>query len=61
MLEGTAMVTTFECLSCGQESMLEKLPARCPHCGHGNGLLREADEPAAAPRREEAATSYPDE
>jgi Zn finger protein HypA/HybF involved in hydrogenase expression len=55
------MATSFECLGCGKESILEKLPARCPHCGHGNGLLREADEPAAAPRREEAATSYPDE
>jgi hypothetical protein len=38
------MVTTFECLGCGLESILEKLPARCPHCGHGNGLLRDTTE-----------------
>jgi hypothetical protein len=43
------MVTMFECLGCGRESELEKLPARCPHCGNGNGLLRESAEPAAPP------------
>jgi hypothetical protein len=42
------MVTTFECLGCGLESILEKLPAKCPNCGHGNGLLRELPEPMAA-------------
>ena len=42
------MVTTFECLGCGLESILEKLPAKCPNCGHGNGLLREMPEPVPA-------------
>jgi hypothetical protein len=46
--DGTVMVTTFECLGCGLESILEKLPAKCPNCGHGNGLLRELPEPMAA-------------
>jgi hypothetical protein len=43
------MVTMFECLGCGRESRLEKLPAKCPHCGHGNGLLRESAESVGAP------------
>ena len=43
------MATQFECLACGHESKLEQLPARCSKCGHGNGLLRETDEPEAVP------------
>lgn len=43
------MVTMFECLGCGRESILEKLPAKCPECGHGNGLLRESAESVAPP------------
>jgi hypothetical protein len=39
------MATTFECLSCGRESALQQLPAKCPHCSHGNGLLRELPDP----------------
>jgi len=42
------LVTTFECLGCGLESILEKLPAKCPNCGHGNGLLRNIGEPVPA-------------
>jgi hypothetical protein len=45
---GAVMVTTFECLGCGRESILEKLPAKCPTCGHGNGLLRDNAEPVPA-------------
>ena len=44
-----AMVTMFECLGCGHESILQKLPAKCPECGNGNGLLRESAESAAPP------------
>jgi Zn finger protein HypA/HybF involved in hydrogenase expression len=46
------MVTIFECLKCGHESKLEALPARCPKCGTGNGVLREspaASAPSPAP------------
>jgi hypothetical protein len=46
---GADMVTIFECLGCGEDSILEKLPAKCPHCGHGNGLLRDTTETATPP------------
>lgn len=38
------MVTMFECLGCGHVSTLEKLPAKCPECGNGNGVLQEVPE-----------------
>jgi Zn finger protein HypA/HybF involved in hydrogenase expression len=40
--------TIFECLACAHESILEKLPPRCPECGSGNGVLRETPESAIA-------------
>jgi Zn finger protein HypA/HybF involved in hydrogenase expression len=47
--EEVAMITRFECLGCGHVSILEKLPAKCPNCGHGNGVLYEESELAAKP------------
>jgi len=30
---------SFECLKCGLVSTLTALPARCPQCGHGSGII----------------------
>jgi Zn finger protein HypA/HybF involved in hydrogenase expression len=48
------MATVFECLGCGEESNLMALPAKCPNCGSGNGVLREAPQPASTPPAPEA-------
>jgi Zn finger protein HypA/HybF involved in hydrogenase expression len=42
------MATIFECLKCGQETILKALPAKCPKCGYGTGVLREVAEGLAA-------------
>jgi Zn finger protein HypA/HybF involved in hydrogenase expression len=55
------MITTkFECLTCGDESLLEKLPAKCPKCGGGNGLLREIPESAGASLRKAPSEERPE-
>lgn len=43
------MANQFECLKCGQTSLLESLPAKCANCGHGNGVIREQPESPATP------------
>ena len=35
--------------------------SRCPHCGHGNGLLRETDQLIAAPPNQFPANNPADE
>ena len=49
--EEATMVTRFECLGCGHVSVLQTLPAKCPNCGHGNGVLYEESEIVAKPPR----------
>jgi hypothetical protein len=43
------MGTQFECLGCGHVSPLERLPAKCPKCGNGNGILQEISDSMTAP------------
>ena len=43
------MEQLFECLRCGEETRITELPARCAHCGYGNGIVRPAERPPARP------------
>jgi hypothetical protein len=31
--------TYFECLTCGRESEIAAMPARCADCGSGSGII----------------------
>jgi hypothetical protein len=42
----------FECLRCGEETLISELPARCAKCGSGTGVVRPAEQPPARPEPE---------
>lgn len=42
----------FECLRCGEETLIIELPARCAKCGSGTGIVRPAEQPPARPEPE---------
>src|SRR5688572_31510892 len=43
----------FECMRCGEETVITELPARCPRCGSGTGVLRPEDQPPTRPEPEQ--------
>lgn len=45
------MAKQFDCLECGQTSLLEALPAKCSKCGHGNGVIWEQPDTPALPNK----------
>lgn len=46
------MEQVFECLRCGEETLITELPARCAKCGSGTGIVRPAEQPPARPEPE---------
>lgn len=46
------MDQVFECLRCGEETLVVELPARCAKCGYGTGVVRPAEQPPARPEPE---------
>jgi hypothetical protein len=46
------MQQVFECLRCGEETLVTDLPARCSKCGYGTGVVRPAEPLPARPEPE---------
>jgi hypothetical protein len=46
------MQQVFECLRCGEETLIAELPARCAKCGYGTGVVRPTEQPPARPEPE---------